>query len=110
MLTWKTGCVSALSPSLLEPKSDHLWFHMVPIRETRPLNFCFLHLHNMCFHLGSPCQYVSGTQYFYKSSDMANQLNPKCVCVFVQPWLCDLWGEIAVVGGVGLAQLGSGDA
>lgn len=97
---------------LLELKrSDRLRFHMLPISGTRLLNSCFLHLHNMCFHLGLPCQYVSGT-VFYKSSDRANQLNPKCVCVCVclclflfSSGFCDPWGETPALSGVRLARI-----
>jgi len=39
-------------------------FHMVPIGEMRPLNFCFLHLRDMCFHLGLPCLCGSSTNPF----------------------------------------------
>lgn len=41
---------------------------------------------------------------FYKSSDRANQLNLKYVCLSLfRLWLCDLWGEILALGGVGPA-------
>lgn len=63
MLTWKTGCVSVRSVS--PERCDRLWFHMVPMSKTRTLNFCFLHLHKICFHLGFSCQYVSGTQALF---------------------------------------------
>lgn len=87
MLTWKTGCASARSVS--PGNSAGVWFHLVAIRGTQPPSFCFLHLHNMCFHLGFPCQYVSSTQLGSdQSSDSNNRFNPKCV--FVQLCLCDL--------------------
>lgn len=104
--TWKTGCVSVRSVSPGTQRSDQLWFHMVPDSETGPLNFCFLHLHNMCFHLGQPCQYVSGTQALFLQEQWQGQsvktLNV-CVSLFSSGF-CDLWGEIPVLVGVILAQ------
>lgn len=83
--------VFPLTLSPLEQKDlIGLGFNMDPISKTTPPNFCFLHLHNMCFHLGLPCQYVS--HFFYKTSDKANQLNLKsvlaCVCVCLYACVC----------------------
>lgn len=55
-LIWKTGCVSGSSVSPGTQRSA-----LVSPAPYQRGSFCSLHLHNMCFHLGLSCQYVSST-------------------------------------------------
>lgn len=72
------------------------------------LNFYSLHLHNMCFHLGLPCQYVSSTQAVLLPEQWQAQSVKSwmrvfaCVCLLSSSGF-DLWGEILVLGS-GIAQ------
>lgn len=108
-LSWKTGSVSArsVSPGTLL-RSDRIWFQMVFIGGRPRLNFYSLHLHNMCFHLGLPCQYVSSTQAVLLPEQWQAQSVKSwmrvfaCVCLLSSSGF-DLWGEILVLGS-GIAQ------
>lgn len=72
------------------------------------LNFYSLHLHNMCFHLGLPWQYVSSTQAVLLPEQWQAQSVKSwmrvfaCVCLLSSSGF-DLWGEILVLGS-GIAQ------
>lgn len=89
-------------------RSDRIWFQMVSIGGRPRLNFCSLHLHNMCFHLGLPCQYVSSTQAVLLPEQWQAQSVKSwmrvfaCVCLLSSSGF-DLWGEILVLGS-GIAQ------
>lgn len=81
MLTRKTGCVSVCSVSPGTQRADRLQFHMLPISGTAPLDSCFLHLHNMCFHLVLPCQYLRGTVSTRAVTEPISSVLNMCVCV-----------------------------
>lgn len=89
-------------------RSDRIWFQMVFIGGRPRLNFYSLHLHNMCFHLGLPCQYVSSTQAVLLPEQWQAQSVKSwmrvfaCVCLLSSSGF-DLWGEILVLGS-GIAQ------
>lgn len=90
-MTRKTGWVSAHCVSLGMQRSDQIWFHQVPIRGTSLFSF-FLHLHDMCFHLGLPCQHA------LKRSSAREVKRPIrfILSVCVRFWLCVVCGEDAV--------------
>lgn len=101
MLTWKTGCVSVRCVSLGTMWSSSVSHAPYQREEAAQLLLSASTQHVFSLRLALP---ICERHCFYKSSDRANQLNLKCVCLSLfGSWLYDLWGEILALGGVGPA-------